>query len=143
MLVRDAMSPHPETVAPENSIQEAALKMRSLNVGALPVMDGTLLMGMITDRDIVTRAVASGLPPLTTSVREAMTPQSVWCFDDQETIEAARIMEAMAVRRLMVLDRDQKLVGVITVDDIAAIAQQERIAGEVIDHAVVLRPVPA
>ncbi|HVP67663.1 MAG TPA: CBS domain-containing protein [Anaeromyxobacteraceae bacterium] len=143
MLVRDAMTPHAETVAPGNTLQEAALKMRTLNVGALPVQDGASLVGIVTDRDIVIRAVANGLPPLSTPVSEAMTPQSVWCFDDQDTLEAARIMEAMAIRRLMVLDRDRKLVGMITVDDIAAVARQERVAGQVIDHTVVMRPVPA
>ncbi len=143
MLVRDAMSPHAETVTPDDTLQEAALKMRTLNVGALPVLDGALLVGMVTDRDLAIRAVASGLDPVRTRVREAMTPQSVWCFVDQDTIEAARIMEAMAVRRLMVLDRAQRLVGMITIDDLAAVARQERLAGEVIDHTVVMRPFPA
>lgn len=143
MLVRDAMTPHAETVSPENTIQEAALKMRILNVGALPVMDDTRLIGMVTDRDIAIRAVASGLDPVRTRVREAMTPQSVWCYDDQDTLEAARVMEAMAVRRLMVVDRSQRLVGMITIDDLAVVAREQRLAGEVIDHAVVMRPVPA
>ena len=143
MLVKDAMTAHAETVSPDNTLQEAALKMRTLNVGALPVMEGTLLLGMITDRDIAVRAVASGMHPLTTHVRDAMTPQSVWCFEDQDTLEAARVMEAMAIRRLMVLDRSQKLVGMITVDDLATVAHQERVAGEVIDHSVMMRPVPA
>jgi len=143
MVVREAMTPHAETVAPENTLQEAALKMRTLNVGALPVMAGPHLVGIVTDRDIVVRAVANGLAPLATPVSEAMTPQSVWCFEDQDTLEAARIMEAMAVRRLMVLDRERRLVGMITVDDIAAVARQERVAGEVIDRSVVMRPIPA
>ena len=67
----------------------------------------------------------------------------MWCYDDQDTLEAARVMEAMAVRRLMVVDRAQRLVGMITIDDLAVVAREQRLAGEVIDHAVVMRPVPA
>lgn len=142
MFVRDAMTRRAETVAPDNTLQEAALKMRTLNVGSLPVIEGALILGILTDRDIVVRAVANGLSPLTTCVREAMTPQSVWCYEDQEIEEAARIMQAMAVRRLMVIDRTQKLVGIITVDDLAAVSK-ERMAGQVIENTVTPRPIPA
>jgi CBS domain-containing protein len=137
------MTPHAETIGPEFTLQEAALKMRSLNVGALPVVDGERLMGMITDRDIAVRGAAIGKDPVHTQVREVMTHQAVYCYDDQDTIEAAHIMEAMAVRRLMVLDRADKLVGMLTVDDLATMAHQERLAGEVIDASVTPRPVPA
>jgi CBS domain-containing protein len=143
MLVRDAMTRHAETVGPEFTLQEAALKMRSLNVGSLPVLDGDRPVGMITDRDIVVRGAALGKDPVHTQVREVMTHQAVYCYEDQDTLEAARIMEAMALRRLMVLDRSDALVGMLTVDDLAAVARQERLAGEVIDASVTPRPVPA
>ena len=122
MLVRDAMTPRAETVGPEETIQAAAVKMKALNVGALPVKDDDHLVGMLTDRDLTVRAVAAGRDPTRARVREAMTPQVVWCFEDQDTLEAARIMEDKAIRRVMVLDR------------------QERLAGEVLDSAVALRP---
>jgi CBS domain-containing protein len=140
MLVGEAMTPRAEVVRPDETLQAAALKMRGLNVGALPVADGEHLVGMITDRDIAIRAVAAGKDPTRTLVREAMTPQVVWCFEDQDTLEAARIMEDKAIRRLMVVDRDERLVGILTVDDIASGARQERLAGEVIDSAVAMRP---
>ena len=143
MLVRDVMTRHAETVAPEFTLQEAALKMRSLNVGSLPVLDGERPVGMVTDRDIVVRGAALGKDPVHTQVREVMTHQAVYCYDDQDTLEAARIMEAMALRRLMVLDRSDALVGMLTVDDLATVARQERLAGEVIDASVTPRPVPA
>jgi len=143
MLVRDAMTRHAETVDPEFTLQEAALKMRHLNVGALPVLDGERLLGMITDRDIAVRGAALGKDPVHTRVRDAMTHQAVYCYEDQDTTEAAHIMEAMAVRRLMVLDRDDRIVGMLSVDDLASQAHQERLAGEVIDAAVTLRPIPA
>ncbi|HTP49320.1 MAG TPA: CBS domain-containing protein [Anaeromyxobacteraceae bacterium] len=140
MLVRDAMTPHVATVAPGDSLQLAAARMGELDVGALPVTEGDALLGMITDRDIAVRAVARGMDPSSTRVAEAMTPQSIWCYEDQDTLEAARIMEAMALRRLMVLDRGQRLVGMITVDDLASVARQERVAGEVIDRSAARRP---
>jgi predicted transcriptional regulator len=69
-----------------------------------------------------------------------MTPQVVWCFEDEDTLEAARIMEDKAIRRLMVLDRDERLVGILTVDDLASGTRQERLANEVLDSAASLRP---
>jgi CBS domain-containing protein len=140
MLVGEAMTPRAEVVGPEETLQAAAMKMRRLNVGALPVADGERLVGMITDRDIAIRAVAAGKDSTRTAVREAMTPQVVWCFEDHDTLEAARIMENRAIRRLMVVDRNERLVGILTVDDIASSARQERLAGEVIDSAAAMRP---
>jgi CBS domain-containing protein len=139
MLVKDAMTPRAETVGPEETLQAAAQKMRRLNVGALPVSDDDHLVGMVTDRDIAIRGCAAGKDPTRCPVREAMTPQVVWCFEDQDTIEAARIMQEKAIRRLMVLDRNERLVGVLSVDDLATGARQERLAGEVIDSAMALR----
>lgn len=139
MLVRDAMTPRAETIGPEETLQAAAVKMRTLNVGALPVKENDHLVGMVTDRDLAIRGAAPGRDPTHTPVREAMTPQVVWCFEDQDTIEAARIMEDKAIRRLMVLDRQERLVGVLSVDDLAAGARQERLAGQVLDSAVAPR----
>ncbi len=139
MLVRDAMTPRAETVGPEETLQAAAAKMRALNVGALPVRDDDHLVGMLTDRDLAIRGVATGRDPVHTPVREVMTPQVVWCFEDQDTLEAARIMEDKAIRRVMVLDRQERLVGILSVDDLAASARQERLAGEVLDSAVAPR----
>ncbi len=140
MLVRDAMTPRAETIGPEETLQAAAVKMRALNVGALPVKEDDHLVGMVTDRDLAIRGVAPGRDPAHTAVREAMTPQVVWCFEDQDTLEAARIMEDRAIRRVMVLDRGERLVGILSVDDLAAGARQERLAGEVLDSAVAPRP---
>lgn len=139
MLVRDAMTPRAETIGPEETLQAAAVKMRALNVGALPVKDDDHLVGMLTDRDLAIRGVAAGCDPARTPVRAAMTPQVVWCFEDQDTLEAARIMEDKAIRRVMVLDRQERLVGLLSVDDLAAGARQERLAGEVLDSAVAMR----
>ncbi len=139
MLVKDAMTIGAETVGPDESLQRAAEKMRVRGVGALPIVSNGRVLGIVTDRDITVRAVAAGKDPARTPVREAMTPQAFWCFEDQDTREAARIMEDRAVRRLMVLDREERLVGMLSVDDLA-LASERRLAGEVLDRATALRP---
>src|SRR5437764_4004303 len=105
------MTPGGEVIAPEASIYEAAEKMRHLDVGPLPVCDGERLVGMLTDRDITVWAVAAGRDPLMTPVREVMTPEVVYGFDDQEVHEAARLMEQHQIRRLPVVNRQKRLVG--------------------------------
>ncbi len=140
MLVKDVMTPRAETIAIQETLQAAAEKMRRFNVGALPVLADDRPIGMLTDRDIVVRGIARGLDPARASVREAMTPQLVWCFEDQDTFEAAQLMEQKAVRRILVFDRDERLVGMLSVDDLAVEARQERLAGEVIDSAAGMHP---
>src|SRR5207248_4391749 len=103
MLIKDIMTPNPECISPDDSLQEAARKMRDLDIGPLPVCgDNDRLAGMITDRDIAIRAVAEGKDPRTTPVREAMTEEIISCFEDQDVREAARTMQERQVRRLVV-----------------------------------------
>src|SRR3954471_3614334 len=108
MKVKDVMTPSVETVAPSTSLQEAAERMKTLDVGPLPVCDGERLVGMITDRDITIRAVAQGFGGTVGSVRDVMTPDVVYCFDDQEVEEAAKLMQENQIRRLVVLNRDKR-----------------------------------
>jgi CBS domain-containing protein len=93
MRLKEIMTPGVEVISPEATIQEAAQKMSQLDVGPLPVCDGEQLVGMLTDRDITVRAVVEGCDPMTRTVREAMTPDMVYCFEDQAVQEAARLME--------------------------------------------------
>ncbi len=139
MLVKDVMTVGAQTVTAEDTIQTAAERMRNRSVGALPVVEGDRVVGIVTDRDIAVRSAAAGRDPTTATVAEAMTPQVFWCFEDQDTGEAARIMEDKAVRRLMVLDREERLVGVLSVDDLA-LAEESGLAGEVLDRATSPRP---
>ena len=81
MTLKDVMTPGVEVIAPEATLQQAAAKMRRLNIGPLPVCDGDQLVGMLTDRDITVRAVAEGCDPTMTTVREAMTPDLAYCFE--------------------------------------------------------------
>lgn len=130
--MKDIMTRDPKVISPTSTVQEAAKIMKDHNFGVLPVCDGKRLSGMITDRDIVTKVVAEGGNPIEVTVQQAMTSPIVYCFEDQEVEEAARMMETMQIRRLVVLDRDKLLVGIISLGDIALKAGQGYLANEVL-----------
>ena len=118
MKVSDAMTPDVQLCTPQDTSRDAAEAMMALNVGLLPVTDGDRLVGMISDRDIATRGVALGLGP-DSPVQTVMTEDVKYCFEDQELEEVTRNMGDIQVRRLPVLDRNKRLVGIITLGDIA------------------------
>jgi CBS domain-containing protein len=111
---------------PDQSIREAAQMMAELDAGALPVGDKDRLVGMITDRDIAIRAVAKGKSP-DTRIGDVITDDIKHCFDDDEIEDVARNMADIQVRRLPVVNRDKRLVGIIAIGDIAARADTEAI----------------
>jgi CBS domain-containing protein len=119
MKLSEIMTPDVQVVSPDAAIVEAAGKMRSLDVGVLPVTEGKRLVGIITDRDITVRAVAEGRDPNGTRVRDCMTSGAVSCFEDQDSEVAVILMEQQQVRRLPVLSRDRQLVGMVALADIA------------------------
>lgn len=118
MKVCDAMTAEVQLCTPEDTLKDAAEAMMALNVGLLPVADNDRLVGMISDRDIATRGVAMGLGP-TSSVRDVMTEDVKYCFEDQDLDEITRNMGDIQVRRLPVVDRNKRLVGIISLGDIA------------------------
>lgn len=131
--LKEIMTPGVVVVSPDDTLQLAARKMRERDIGFLPVCDGQRLIGTLSDRDITIRAVAEGRDPKSTQVREFSTPQTVWCFDDEEVGRAAEKMQEKQVRRLMVLHRDDKrLVGVVSLGDLAANGTR-KISGEVLE----------
>lgn len=133
MKIKDIMTPRPECVSPETSLHEAARKMRDLDVGPLPVCgENDRLAGMITDRDITIRAVAEGKDPKTTKVRDAMTEGVIYCFEDQDLDEAARTMQEQQIRRLLVVNRDERLVGILSLGDLATDSGDKLQSGEVL-----------
>ena len=135
MLVKEAMTRRAETIGPEETVQAAARKMRELGIGALPVCEHDRLVGILTDRDIAVRSAAEGQDPALATVRGAMTPQVIWCSEDDDVQAAAELMERKAVRRLMVLGPGRRLVGMLSVDDLALVSAA--LATEVIEHSVV------
>jgi CBS domain-containing protein len=126
MKIADAMTRDVRLANPDQSIREAAQMMAELDAGALPVGDKDRLVGMITDRDIAIRAVAKGKSP-DTRIGDVMTDDIKYCFDDDEIEDIARSMADIQVRRLPVVNRDKRLVGIIAIGDIAARADTEAI----------------
>jgi CBS domain-containing protein len=119
MQIREVMTQGAEVIPSNAPAMKAAEKMRELDVGSLPVCDGDRLQGVVTDRDIVIRLVARGLDASETKVSDIMTPGVTYCFDDQTIEEAATVMEAHQVRRLPILNRQNHLVGIISLGDLA------------------------
>ena len=134
MRINEIITPAPEVIRPDAVLVDAAQKMKSLDVGMLPVCDGDRLVGMITDRDITVRAVAGGDDPRTTRVQKVMTPEVIYCFDDADVKDVARQMEENQVRRLPVLNRDKRLVGIVSLGDLAVRMGREKLAGEVLER---------
>lgn len=118
MHVSEIMTPDVRIAEPDMTIREAASIMASIDAGFMPVGDNDRLVGTITDRDIAIRAVAEGKGP-DTKVREVMTKDVKYCFEDEDIADVARNMADIQVRRLPVLNRDKRLVGVLSLGDMA------------------------
>ena len=118
MKVSDAMSRDVQIASPKQSIRDAARIMAKIDAGALPVGENDRLIGLITDRDITIRAVAEGKAP-TTKIRDVMSQEVLYCFEDQDLEEVAQNMGEMKIRRLPVVNRDKRLVGIISLGDLA------------------------
>ena len=134
MKVNEIITHDPEVIRPETALIEAAQKMKSLDIGMLPVCDGDRLVGVITDRDITVRGVAQGYDPKTARVQEVMTPEVIYCFDDEDVKDVAKKMEEKQVRRLPVLNRENRLVGIVSLGDLAVRTGKEKLAGEVLER---------
>ena len=117
--VHDIMTSGPRCVAPDTTLTEAAKLMDELDVGSLPICDNDRLTGILTDRDIALRAVARGSDPQKTKVKDAMTKGIAYIFEDQDVEEAARLFESKKIRRLPVLNREKRLVGIVSLGDLA------------------------
>ena len=119
MRVSEAMSREVRLAAPEQSIRDVAKIMSEIDAGSMPVGENDRLVGMITDRDIVVRAVALGKGP-DTPVRDVMSTEQVrYCFDDEELEHVAKNMGDEQVRRLPVVNREKRLVGIVSLGDLA------------------------
>jgi CBS domain-containing protein len=134
MQVKEIMTSHVECVKPRDNLAFAAEKMRTADIGALPVCgDDDRLAGVLTDRDITVRGTAKGRDPAKTSVSDVMTPHVEYCFDDQEIEEAAKMMEEKGIRRVLVLNRDKRLVGIVSLGDLSVKGDQE-LSGEALEQ---------
>jgi CBS domain-containing protein len=120
MRAGEVMTRNVVTVRPDAMIREAAQMMDDLNVGALPVCNGRRLVGMITDRDIVVRSTANGMRPDATPVHAVMTDKVCWCFEDDSVDRIEDAMARRQIRRMPVVDQGKRLVGMITLGDLAS-----------------------
>src|SRR3954468_16753400 len=133
MRVNEVMTRGVECARPDATLQEAAARMKSLDIGTLPVCDNDRLVGMVTDRDITVRATAEGEAPTDVRVRDVMTPAVIYCFEDALVGDATLLMQQKQVRRLLVLNRDKRLVGIVSLGDLAVDTRDEKLAGATLE----------
>jgi len=134
MKVRDIMNCPVQTIDMDESVVAAARKMKSHDVGVLPVMKNNRVIGMITDRDIVLRIVAEKEDPSQVSVGTVMPVNSVCCSDQTDIEEAARLMEIKQIHRLLVLDKTKAVCGILSVGDLACKMKDEHMLSEILER---------
>jgi len=123
MNIKDCMTRHVRVVGPDETLADAARAMAQSDVGILPVGDADRLVGMITDRDIAIRGVANGKGP-DTKVREVMTTEVLYCFEDDDIEDVLENMGEIQVRRLPVVNAGKRLVGIVSLSDLAEVSEQ-------------------
>jgi CBS domain-containing protein len=120
MKLSEIMTREVEIIQPDDTLRLAAQKMRDRDIGFLPVCDGDSLMGVLSDRDIAIRALADGMDINVMLGRDLMTTPAIYCFDDQDVTDAAKLMGENQIRRLVILGREsERVVGVISLGDLA------------------------
>lgn len=136
MQIKEIMSKKPDFIEPTLSIEEAAEEMWNQDIGFLLIGDPAQdrLIGVLTDRDIVMRCIAKKLNPATTTVSDIMTPKVWYCFENDELESAAKSMKNMQVRRLAVLNDKKRIVGVLSLSDIAIKSHDAKLLGEIIER---------
>ena len=134
MLIREVMTEEAECTGPDTTLQEAARRMKELDVGSLPVCENDRLTGIVTDRDIVLRSVAEGRDPSQQRVRDAMTEELFYAFEDQDVEELTKIMKQRQIRRVPILNREKRLVGIVALGDLAVETDNSGMAGEALEE---------
>ena len=132
MLVKEIMTHNAEVISPGDTLEQAARKMDELNIGPLPVCEGNRVVGILTDRDITVRATAAGCDPKAVLVYEAMSHDVISCHEDEDVQEAARLMKEKQVRRLLVMNSANDLVGIVSLGDLATETGDKGQSGEVL-----------
>ena len=133
MLAKDIMSKKPEFLPPTATLKQAADQMRTHDYGFIPVGENDRLIGAVTDRDIVIRAVCEGKNPNKTILRDVMSKGIHYCLETDNLEKVAQQMEKLQIRRLVVLNNDKRLVGVISLGDIATKSHNAKLCSEVAD----------
>jgi CBS domain-containing protein len=132
MKLKEIMTSDVEVIHPNDTLQTAARKMRDRDIGFLPVCDGDRLIGVLSDRDLIVRALAEGMDSKAMIGRELVTSPAIYCFDDQSVDEAAKLMHDNQIRRLVILHRgDKRMVGVVSLGDLA-VNVDDKVSGDVL-----------
>ncbi len=129
MKIKEIMTTEVECVSPDTTLKELADKMKNMDVGFFPICENDRLIGAATDRDIVIRGVAEGLDN-ESSVREVMSTEIYYAYEDENVEEVARKMQDRDVRRLLILNRDKRLAGVVSIGDLSQAKGKEKLVGE-------------
>lgn len=125
--IKDVMSANFKFMAPESPISQVAQQMRDMDCGFMPLAENDKMIGMITDRDITVRAIAEGKDPANTPARDVMTAKTYYCYDDQDIEEVCNNMGEIQVRRLPVVNREKRLVGIVSMGDLAQSASRPNV----------------
>jgi len=128
MKIREIMTSNVECLGPESGLTDIAQQMKSLDVGFIPVCENDRLVGTVTDRDIVIRAVAGGMDIHATKAREIMSREIIYAFDEDDVKTVAEKMRDKDVRRILILDKSKRLVGVVSIGDISKV--EEKVSGK-------------
>lgn len=133
MKVKDVMCSSPTYISPTTTLKEAAVQMRDQDIGFLPIGENDRLIGTITDRDITIRGVAKGNSAPDVQVRDIMTKHVSYCFEEDPIEKAAEIMCKLQLHRLIVLDKNKRLTGILSTGDLAEKAHDEQLCGHVLE----------
>lgn len=133
-LLREVMTTNVTTLLPSATVHQAAQQMKTLNVGSIPICERNQLVGMITDRDIVVRVVAERHNAEMQHIQDVMTTQVDYCYEDQDVEEAAQVMQDRQVRRLPIIDRDNHLVGIVSLGDLAVKTNEEKTMAQALEQ---------
>jgi CBS domain-containing protein len=134
MLLREMMTANIEEISADATLMQAAQKMKLLDIGAIPVREKDRLVGIITDRDIAVRAVAEGRDPKKMPVREAMSRDICFCYEDESVESAAKLMEEKQIRRLPIFDRRERAIGIVSLGDLAVRNRDDQLSGKVLER---------
>jgi len=130
LLVKEIMSKHPDALSEDTTLKQAAQEMQKYDFGFMPVKHNEKIVGVLTDRDIIIRALAKGLDPNKTTLKDTMTHEIYFCHEEDDLKKVAKIMCDKQVHRLAVYDKNEKLSGVVSLGDIARKCKDTALCGE-------------
>lgn len=134
LLLREVMTTEVTTLSPTATVQDAAHHMKLLNVGSIPICERNQLVGMLTDRDIVVRVIAQRHNPETQQIQDVMSTEVDYCYEDQDVEEAAQVMQDRQIRRLPIIGRDNQLVGIVSLGDLAVKTHEETTTAQALEQ---------